>query len=773
MSFLRLRLVLLDVQKGFILKLLNPVRQVRILLNVIVRNGTLLAVLCALFITESPLYALVECDNASEYSESSTADYFQRLRIQCDTALGGGGTFNGSYSKVKTCTSSDGSEVVDSVNGVWKIVYACNTCNSATVKKEVSDFSESCASQCKKTDYKCSYTNGEWGHSFPLPKVCGATDSTLEGCKSEESSSSALSSESSGDGSSSSGDGGEGSSSSYGYGGSSSSGGTGDGDGSSSSGTGTCTGDYCGTGEGDGGGFNLKCCGLGTTDGLASTHNLKYFGDLESVVYCNENRALVNLPLVEVSSDMLCVSFASDGVCDYNATAVSVPTEYYCYYMVGAVSGKGCKAYPLSEVNTNVYVVYSASEGFSYYLNDILGNVVLPSNAPSVSELLSMSMKVRVSEYPKDTVFSSIKDGFSFCGISSSSSDAESSSSETSESSSSSGSSGGSEGGSSSGSSGWSSFSASENEVSSSSNEDTFELEVFIAGENQIYSPEQVFCDGLQNMEFGKCYALNPERGIQYGWINNNAQDSWWWVEVACETDIPDSDDEFVCPENSIFFKRNDHLEDLEDSINIFDGSVIVLYDALGRKQKSLDVFEKKKAIYARKVNRNENRALNETFKNWNISFKTVSGYVEAKTELGFKQINFDCSSRAKTIIVVNLYMRTPKDSIHKVVNSDDERLLAHENRHVEIYLKEGNDDWIGKISVKHGSLTKRNACNTVKKAFWPVVEKRYRKMLKMQNAWDDEDKNNISHARHNIDSLVALQKKKWNEQPCLKENSK
>ena len=793
-------------------------------------------ILCFLFLYNSA-FAVISCFSVGSTSEEDVQKSLSAYKTECLNYGGGGSVWLGNYVKVSSCTGANGVVVEDS-NGVWQVDVSCNTCYSEELKKEVSDFKETCQKQCKTTEYQCSYTLGEWGGSMnALPKVCGATDSTLEGCKSEESSSSALSSESSGDGSSSSGDGGEGSSSSYGYGGSSSSGGTGDGDGSSSSGSGTCTGDYCGTGEGDGGGFNLKCCGLGTTDGLASTHNLKYFGDLESVVYCYANRAVVNIPLVEVSSGMSCVPYASDGDCDYNATAISVPTEYYCYYMPGAVSDKGCKAYSLSEVNSDVYVSYSSSGGFSYYLANVTGNVVLPSNAPSVSELLSMSMKVRVSDYPSDTIFSSLADGFSACGISVSSSSSET---ETESSSS-----GGSDCGSSSGTSGWNSFSASEIEASSSSKKDTFESEVFIAGENQIYSPEQVFCDGLQNMEFGKCYslnpergiqygwinnnaqdpwwwvevpcdgsvpviettsagcqknsrgpesiylpeecfyegldnmeagkcyALNPERGIQYGWINNNAQDSWWWVEVSCETDIPDSDDEFVCPENSIFFKRNDHLEDLEDSINIFDGSVIVLYDALGRKQKSLDVFEKKKAIYARKVNRNENRALNETFKNWNISFKTVSGYVEAKTELGFKQINFDCSSRAKTIIVVNLYMRTPKDSIHKVVNSDDERLLAHENRHVEIYLKEGNDDWIGKISVKHGSLTKRNACNTVKKAFWPVVEKRYRKMLKMQNAWDDEDKNNISHARHNIDSLVALQKKKWNEQSCLKENSK
>jgi hypothetical protein len=51
-----------------------------------------------------------------------------------------------------------------------------------------------------------------------------------------------------------------------------------------------------------------------------------------------------------------------------------------------------------------------------------------------------------------------------------------------------------------------------------------------------VHSPDQIFRDGLDNMEDGKCYSLNPARGVQYGWMNTNAQDSWWWREVDCET---------------------------------------------------------------------------------------------------------------------------------------------------------------------------------------------------------------------------------------------
>lgn len=61
--------------------------------------------------------------------------------------------------------------------------------------------------------------------------------------------------------------------------------------------------------------------------------------------------------------------------------------------------------------------------------------------------------------------------------------------------------------------------------------------ETFVPDGDQTYTPDQIFKEGLQNMESGKCYSLNPERGTINGWnISYNAQDSWWWHEVDCKT---------------------------------------------------------------------------------------------------------------------------------------------------------------------------------------------------------------------------------------------
>lgn len=98
--------------------------------------------------------------------------------------------------------------------------------------------------------------------------------------------------------------------------------------------------------------------------------------------------------------------------------------------------------------------------------------------------------------------------------------------------------------------------SSSNNQVSSSSSiveensSSSVGAETFVSDGNQTYTPDQIFKEGLQNMEDGLCYSLNPERGIVSGWnISYNAQDSWWWREVDCTTgEKVDLDRVGACP---------------------------------------------------------------------------------------------------------------------------------------------------------------------------------------------------------------------------------
>ena len=81
--------------------------------------------------------------------------------------------------------------------------------------------------------------------------------------------------------------------------------------------------------------------------------------------------------------------------------------------------------------------------------------------------------------------------------------------------------------------------SSSSQQIESSSSEFVYSSSsdgCFVPGGDQVHSPNQIFSDCLDNMEPGKCYSINPDRGTQYGWMNTDAQDRWWWREVDCET---------------------------------------------------------------------------------------------------------------------------------------------------------------------------------------------------------------------------------------------
>ena len=46
---------------------------------------------------------------------------------------------------------------------------------------------------------------------------------------------------------------------------------------------------------------------------------------------------------------------------------------------------------------------------------------------------------------------------------------------------------------------------------------------------------EKCFNSGLENMENGKCYTMNPDRVNENPvWINNDASQTWWWIETPC-----------------------------------------------------------------------------------------------------------------------------------------------------------------------------------------------------------------------------------------------
>jgi hypothetical protein len=113
-------------------------------------------------------------------------------------------------------------------------------------------------------------------------------------------------------------------------------------------------------------------------------------------------------------------------------------------------------------------------------------------------------------------------------------------------------------------------------------------------GENAVYTANDCFSSGLDNMEPDKCYALNPDRDTQYGWINNNAQDSWWWREVPCGEEDEDDGEEWepvLCSGSNFLQKKSSARENNNsresvsyDSYEVWGKNTKFYYDALGRK---------------------------------------------------------------------------------------------------------------------------------------------------------------------------------------------
>ena len=52
---------------------------------------------------------------------------------------------------------------------------------------------------------------------------------------------------------------------------------------------------------------------------------------------------------------------------------------------------------------------------------------------------------------------------------------------------------------------------------------------------------EHCYNSGMDDMEDGKCYTLNPERAPDIKWAGGSATDTYWWMEASCQEFVPPS----------------------------------------------------------------------------------------------------------------------------------------------------------------------------------------------------------------------------------------
>ena len=390
-----------------------------------------------------------------------------------------------------------------------------------------------------------------------------------------------------------------------------------------------------------------------------------------------------------------------------------------------------------------------------------------------------------------------------------------------------------------------SSLSSSSEESSSSSEEIVVESssvmpvdEPFVAGPDQVYTPDQIFSSGLQNMEPGKCYSLNPDRGTQHGWINNNAQDSWWWREVDCTTGekvdrnrvgqcpgfpldrVPSNptsacfayngscykcnpnrgsdcasdwlwlwtftpsnvgwwyekvdcydpfgeEDDLKCYEIVLNDDENDdfillkqqskesesyeELSTINDGVNIINK--IYYYDALGRNISKNKLKNKKSYFINFKDLESEQSLVTHILKR----DKTYSGYVKGSVVINWCETKKEKDGEYK-INHIKVSMNVISGPIH--VESNDERLIAHEKKHKDIW----DDEKYKKTQTLTVSIpknkTKKEVCELEAERSWAYVRDDLYDLYTRHNNWDDSDPNNFSHARLNIPELMQKHKK-------------
>ena len=178
------------------------------------------------------------------------------------------------------------------------------------------------------------------------------------------------------------------------------------------------------------------------------------------------------------------------------------------------------------------------------------------------------------------------------------------------------------------------------------------------------------------------------------------------------------------------------------------------------------DAFSVKRSIYIKSQwNRNAKEVSSGVSMRFKALLKTVSGHVHAKTTATF-HYSATCSNGEYIPLHVFFELRTLEEDIDVNLEGDDANLRYHELKHKNIYIKYGNDSWDESTTISR-RMTNKKVCEKIKEDYWGSVETRVRNMLNLQNAWDDEDVNNISHERINVNQELKKLKKQWQESKC------
>jgi len=296
-----------------------------------------------------------------------------------------------------------------------------------------------------------------------------------------------------------------------------------------------------------------------------------------------------------------------------------------------------------------------------------------------------------------------------------------------------------------------------------------------------VYTAADCFNDGLDNMKPGKCYSLNPDRGTQYGWISYDVRDSWWWREVPCgesESDGVEVEALGTCSGVGFLQKKsfdgNSYNTYESDSYEIWGNKTKFFYDALGRKTQAHPEVRRYLFLPKKAYNKEQYSGFSEkTF----MSEQYIEGSVSVSHKYGINWCtnppkNTKCFSSTPLMgdLTISLSFMTIIDTTK---DENNPLLKIHEDKHVAIYNSLGNKNWMESIRInlcenKTKEELAAKHCPEMRRIAKSKFEKQLTILINAQNKWDDDDKNNASHARINLQERIDYMRRKIETFNCL-----
>ncbi|MDR1759190.1 MAG: hypothetical protein LBR60_01540 [Fibrobacter sp.] len=223
------------------------------------------------------------------------------------------------------------------------------------------------------------------------------------------------------------------------------------------------------------------------------------------------------------------------------------------------------------------------------------------------------------------------------------------------------------------------------------------------------------------------------------------------------------------CPEdaysgNAVLYKKDTgNMTNEQDKFEYLP-VLIQYYDALGRKTTGHP--ETKRHLFWKRKQKQNNLFGKESIYDFSGSFSfivksTLEGFVDvwhsynvrwkldSFSQERIRQLN-NCNCHSSTSIlltaIVSMELTT---TIQSFVHHDNPLLAEHENRHVKIYNALGNDKWESDMTIDY--CHRAEVCSKAKELAKRDFEMRIRTLVEAQNKWDDEDENNTSQERINL----------------------